>query len=84
MSSSEPDLEAEALRTSAGDDRWVQPTVSQVRYDPTFEWLSGGPTRTVAGEGNGQPQRDDGWGLWLAITRPRAEDLAPWPVEGHQ
>jgi hypothetical protein len=45
--------------------------VVRLRYDPTFEWVSGGPPYAPRSQGNGQPPNDRGWGLWDSVTRPR-------------
>jgi hypothetical protein len=55
--------------TPVSGKRWAAPEVHRVRDEAGFTWLPGGPDREMASEGNGQPQRDRGWGLWRASTR---------------
>jgi hypothetical protein len=63
--------------TPASSNRWAAPEVQRVRDEVGFAWLPGGPDREALTEGNGQPQRDRGWGLWRAHTRSVLDEPAP-------
>ena len=63
---------------------WTTPVVRRLRDDPGFMWLPGGPARQAFTEGNGQPQRDRGWGLWRTVTRPDGIAEQPTGTPGQE